>query len=76
MEQIMGQIREQLMHRMKAPEGMTAISFDGKSYEIGSDGTVEVPQEAAINFYPYGLTDAPAPAPEQKTDAPAPAKKK
>lgn len=43
------------MIKLKAPEGFTDVSFGGQSYEVGENGVVEVPAEAAQFLYQFGF---------------------
>jgi hypothetical protein len=56
---------------LKAPKGVGAISWDGRSYEV-KGGLVEVPDEAAAVLCEPGWGFVPAPA--AKAEKPAPSK--
>ena len=43
------------MVKLQAPEGFTDVSFGGQSYEVGENGVVEVPAEAAQFLYQFGF---------------------
>lgn len=43
------------MIKLKAPEGFTDVSFGSQSYEVGENGVVEVPAEAAQFLYQFGF---------------------
>ena len=43
------------MVKLQAPEGFTDVSFGGQSYEVGENGVVEVPAEAAQFLYQLGF---------------------
>ena len=71
------------MVKLQAPEGFTDVSFGSQSYEVGENGVVEVPAEAAQFLYQFGfgnVSEEPAEAEEpekgkrgrkQKTEQPA-----
>lgn len=44
------------MQTLKAPAGMTDVSFGGQNYKVGDDGVVEVPEEAALTLFQFGFT--------------------
>lgn len=44
--------------RMQAPEDCTSFSHDGEEYEIGDDGTVEVPDAIAAELTSHGFVKA------------------
>lgn len=53
--------------KLQAPEGFTDVSFGSQSYEVGENGVVEVPVEAAQFLYQFGfgnVADVPAEAEE------------
>lgn len=41
--------------KLQAPEGFTDVSFGSQSYEVGENGVVEVPAEAAQFLYQFGF---------------------
>lgn len=41
--------------KLQAPEGFTDVSFGSQSYEVGENGIVEVPSEAAQFLYQFGF---------------------
>lgn len=41
--------------KLQAPEGFTDVSFGSQSYEVGENGVVEVPVEAAQFLYQFGF---------------------
>jgi hypothetical protein len=41
--------------RMQAPEDATSFSHEGEEYEVGEDGTVEVPDAIAAALVPHGF---------------------
>ena len=41
--------------KLQAPEGFTDVSFGSQSYEVGENGIVEVPAEAAQFLYQFGF---------------------
>lgn len=43
------------MVKLQAPEGFTDVSFGSQSYEVGENGVVEVPAEAAQFLYQFGF---------------------
>ena len=43
------------MVKLQAPEGFTDVSFGSQSYEVGENGVVEVPVEAAQFLYQFGF---------------------
>lgn len=43
------------MVKLQAPEGFTDVSFGSQSYEVGGNGVVEVPAEAAQFLYQFGF---------------------
>lgn len=43
------------MVKLQAPEGFTDVSFGSRSYEVGENGVVEVPAEAAQFLYQFGF---------------------
>lgn len=43
------------MVKLQAPEGFTDVSFGSQSYEVGENGIVEVPAEAAQFLYQFGF---------------------
>lgn len=43
------------MIKLQAPEGFTDVSFGSQSYEVGENGVVEVPAEAAQFLYQFGF---------------------
>lgn len=43
------------MVKLQAPEGFTDVSFGSQSYEVGENGVVEVPAEAAQFLYQLGF---------------------
>lgn len=43
------------MVKLQAPEGFTDVSFGSQSYEVGENGVVEVPTEAAQFLYQFGF---------------------
>lgn len=49
------------MAKLKAPEGSTGCSHDGKEYEVDKDGLVDVPDEAVADLLPHGYVPAPVP---------------
>lgn len=48
--------------KLKAPEGMTDVSFGGDNFKVGEDGIVEVPDEACLSLYQFGFSNLPEPA--------------
>lgn len=55
--------------KLQAPEGLTLtdVSFGSQSYEVGENGVVEVPAEAAQFLYQFGfgnMAEEPAEAEE------------
>lgn len=56
------------MPQLKAPEGMTDVSFDGQNYTVGDDGLVDVPQEAMLTLYAFGFAAPPAKLPEPEPE--------
>ena len=44
------------MQKLKAPAGMTDVSFGGQNYKVGEDGVVEVPDEATLTLFQFGFT--------------------
>jgi len=44
------------MQKLKAPAGMTDVSFGGQNYKVGDDGVVEVPDEATLTLFQFGFT--------------------
>jgi hypothetical protein len=44
-----------MLAKMTAPEGCTSCSFDGKTFEVDSDGLVTVPVEAATTLMCHGF---------------------
>ena len=48
------------MIKLTPPEGVTSVSFDGQQYDADSNGHIEVPAAAALNFYAMGFGNAPA----------------
>ena len=46
--------------KLKAPEGVSACSFDGEEFAVDADtGTVDVPDEAVAALVEHGFTNAP-----------------
>lgn len=43
------------MVKLQAPKGFTDVSFGSQSYEVGENGVVEVPAEAAQFLYQFGF---------------------
>lgn len=43
------------MVKLQVPEGFADISFGSQSYEVGENGVVEVPAEAAQFLYQFGF---------------------
>lgn len=41
--------------KLQAPESFTDVSFGSQSYEVGENGVVEVPAEAAQFLYQFGF---------------------
>lgn len=41
--------------KLQAPEGFSDVSFGSQSYEVGENGVVEVPAEAAQFLYQFGF---------------------
>lgn len=41
--------------KLQAPKGFTDVSFGSQSYEVGENGVVEVPAEAAQFLYQFGF---------------------
>jgi hypothetical protein len=41
--------------KLQAPEGFTDVSFGSQSYQVGENGIVEVPAEAAQFLYQFGF---------------------
>ena len=41
--------------KFKAREGASSVSFGGKEYKVGKDGTVDVPEEAAADLASHGF---------------------
>lgn len=41
--------------KLQAPEGFADVSFGSQSYEVGENGVVEVPVEAAQFLYQFGF---------------------
>ena len=41
--------------KLQAPKGFTDVSFGSQSYEVGENGVVEVPAEAAQLLYQFGF---------------------
>lgn len=61
---------------MKAPDGMSSVSVDGKEYKV-ENGLVEVPDSLGGKLFDHGLTvtsatDAAAPDDKDKAKPPAP----
>jgi hypothetical protein len=44
--------------RMDAPEDATSFSVNGEEFEVGEDGTVEVPDHVAVELVAHGFTKA------------------
>ena len=67
-----------MMIKMRCPEGCSAVSFEGKEYRANKKGIVEVPEEAELTMYSFGLLTegknvfdgdpAPSPEPEQPAE--------
>lgn len=65
------------MQKLKAPAGMTDVSFGGQNYKVGDDGVVEVPDEATLTLFQFGFTVHAEPSAEElkaKAEAEAAAK--
>lgn len=60
------------MVKLQAPEGFTDVSFGSQSYEVGENGVVEVPAEAAQFLYQFGFGNVA----EQPAEAEEPEKAK
>ncbi|MGN6915361.1 hypothetical protein ACTHTG_01105 [Neisseria sp. P0017.S009] len=60
------------MVKLQAPEGFTDVSFGSQSYEVGENGVVEVPAEAAQFLYQFGFGNVA----EEPTEAEEPEKGK
>lgn len=61
------------MIKLQAPEGFTDVSFGSQSYEVGENGVVEVPAEAAQFLYQFGFGNVAAETAE--TEEPEKAKR-
>lgn len=41
--------------KMKCPEGRNAVVFEGREYRADKKGVFELPEEAEITMYSFGL---------------------
>lgn len=55
--------------KLQAPEGFTDVSFGSQSYEVGENGIVEVPSEAAQFLYQFGFGNVAEEAEKAKAEA-------
>ncbi len=55
--------------KMKVPEGGGNVSFDGREYQVGAGGVIEVPEGAVMYLAQYGYTHAATAAAGGKQDA-------
>jgi hypothetical protein len=56
------------MPKLKAPEGATSCSHDGQSFDVDTDGTVDVPDEAVVALMCHGFAPATVVAPVLTND--------
>lgn len=59
------------MQKLKAPAGITDVSFGGQNYKVGDDGVVEVPEEATLTLFQFGFTVHTEPSAEAEAAAKA-----
>lgn len=59
--------------KMKCPEGVTSVSYDGETFDANRKGIVDVPARALEALSAHGLVAVPDPkAAEEPAPAPAP----
>lgn len=64
------------MVKLQAPKGFTDVSFGSQSYEVGENGVVEVPAEAAQFLYQFGFGNVVEEPAEEAEKAKAEAERK
>ena len=57
------------MQKLKAPAGMTDVSFGGQNYKVGEDGVIEVPDESTLTLFQFGFTVHAEPSAEDEAAA-------
>ena len=53
--------------KMKCPEGVTSVSFDGETFEANKKGIVDVPHRALAALSEHGLVAVPDPKAAEET---------